>query len=65
MTVISGTRQNIDALAQQFVLPGATAVDFQRIYLIDPLGNLMMSYRDDPSGMLKDMTHLMKTSWAG
>lgn len=65
MTVISGTRQNIDALAQQFILPGATTVDFQRIYLVDPLGNLMMSYSDNPNGMLKDITHLMKTSWAG
>ena len=65
MTVISGTRQNIDALTQQFVLSGAAAVDFQRIYLVDPLGNLMMSYRDNPSGMLKDLIHLMKTSWSG
>lgn len=65
MTVISGSRQNIDALAQQFILPGATTVDSQRIYLVDPLGNLMMTYHEDPSGMLKDLVHLMKTSWAG
>lgn len=65
MTIITGSRQNVDALTQQFILPGSKAIDFQRIYLVDPLGNLMMSYRDNPRGMLKDLVHLMKTSWTG
>lgn len=65
MTIISGSRQNIDALAQQFVLPDSKVIDTQRIYLIDPLGNLMMSYRDNPRGMLKDLIHLMKISSTG
>ena len=65
MTVLTGPRQNIELLAQQFVLPNAKSVDPQRIYLVDPLGNLMMSYQDNPSGLLKDLRHLMKTSWAG
>ena len=37
------------------------------IYLIDPLGNLMMSYPSDldPKGLRSDLTRLLKNSWAG
>ncbi len=37
------------------------------IYLIDPLGNLLMRYRveDDPKGILKDLTRLLKLSKIG
>lgn len=65
MIVLTGPSHNINELAQQFILPDAATVDFQRIYLVDPLGNLMMTYRDNPNGMLKDLNHLMKTSSAG
>ena len=65
MTILVGSQQNLAALSLQFTLPNMTAVDTQRIYLVDPLGNLMMSYRDNPNGMLKDMVHLMKISWSG
>jgi hypothetical protein len=38
-----------------------------RIYLIDPLGNLMMSYRPDANakGMLEDMKRLLGLSHVG
>ena len=38
-----------------------------KIYLIDPLGNLMMSYTKDhdPKGLRSDLTRLLKNSWAG
>ena len=65
MTILIGPQQSLAALSLQFTLPKMTAVDTQRIYLVDPLGNLMMSYRDNPNGMLKDMVHLMKISWSG
>ena len=65
LTIISGSRQNVDALALQFVLPGSKTIDFERLYLVDPMGNLMMSYRDNPRGMLKDLIHLMKISSTG
>jgi hypothetical protein len=41
--------------------------DAQRIYLIDPLGNLMMSYAPDakPKGMLEDMKRLLRLSHIG
>ena len=65
MTILVGSQLNVKALSLQFTLPNMTAVDAQRIYLVDPLGNLMMSYRDNPNGMLKDIVHLMKISWSG
>jgi len=39
----------------------------QRVYLIDPLGNLMMSYAPDakPKGMLEDMKRLLRLSQIG
>jgi cytochrome oxidase Cu insertion factor (SCO1/SenC/PrrC family) len=37
------------------------------IYLVDPLGNLMMSYskNQNPKGMQTDIKRLLKNSWAG
>jgi len=45
-------------------VPAATA---DRIYLIDPLGNLMMSYAPDakPKGMLQDLKRLLGLSQVG
>jgi cytochrome oxidase Cu insertion factor (SCO1/SenC/PrrC family) len=38
-----------------------------RIYLVDPLGNLVMSYPrgGDPYGIRKDLMKLLKYSWTG
>jgi hypothetical protein len=52
------------------LLPGAdgsSAANAERIYLIDPLGNLMMSYAPDakPKGMLEDMKRLLGLSHVG
>ncbi len=40
---------------------------FEHIYLIDPLGNLVLRYGDDvdPKGMIKDLTRLLKVSRIG
>ena len=37
------------------------------VYLVDPLGNLMMSYPEkfDPKGLRSDLLRLLKNSWAG
>lgn len=37
------------------------------VYLVDPLGNLMMSYSEkfDPKGLRSDLSRLLKNSWAG
>ncbi|MYH68712.1 MAG: hypothetical protein F4147_00870 [Gammaproteobacteria bacterium] len=39
----------------------------ERLYLVDPLGNLMMSYARtaDPKGIIKDLTRLLKYSRTG
>ena len=39
----------------------------QSIYLVDPLGNLMMQYPQnlDPKGLRSDLVRLLKSSWAG
>jgi hypothetical protein len=46
---------------------GAGTVNTPCIYLIDPLGNLMMSYAADakPKGMLEDMKRLLRLSSVG
>lgn len=49
---------------------GATATEFSapgRIYLVDPLGNLMMEYTPDaePRGMIKDLERLLRISYVG
>jgi hypothetical protein len=47
------------------VPPGTTAAD--HIYLIDPLGNLMMRFPPDPDPrkMYKDISKLLKASAIG
>ncbi len=68
MHVITGPAENIEALAQQFALPAGSPLDgLGRIYVVDPLGNLMMSYPADadPSGMRKDLARLLKVSQIG
>ena len=50
------------------LLPGrSAALDPHRVYLIDPLGNLMMFYAADakPKGMLEDMKRLLRLSSIG
>jgi hypothetical protein len=49
------------------LLPSAAAQDSGRVYLIDPLGNLMMFYAADakPKGMLEDMKRLLRLSHIG
>jgi hypothetical protein len=52
------------------LLPGRDGASFAaapRVYLIDPLGNLMMSYAADAKakGMLEDMKRLLRLSSIG
>jgi hypothetical protein len=67
LEAISGTRIEQGAarrLAEQFAAPGEAV---NHIYIVDPLGNLMMRFpRDpDPRRMLKDLQRLLKTSQIG
>ena len=49
------------------LLPGTDAPHAGRLYVIDPLGNLMMSYDAgaQPKGMLEDLKRLLKLSSIG
>lgn len=54
-------------LASEFDLAGQPARSSGRVYIVDPLGNLIMSYPAgfDPKGMQQDLTKLLKYSWVG
>lgn len=68
MVVITGPRENVRTLSEEFALPTGTPFnDPGRIYLLDPAGRLMMSYPADadPSGMRKDLKRLLKVSQIG
>ncbi|MDX9767268.1 MAG: hypothetical protein RBT51_08000 [Ectothiorhodospiraceae bacterium] len=55
---------SVTALRQTFEQAGGSAGE---VYLVDPLGNLILRYRPDadPKGMRKDLAHLLKHSWVG
>ena len=54
-------------LAPLFSIDEVPVQDSGRIYLVDPLGNLMMYYRPEaePRGMIKDLQRLLKYSRIG
>lgn len=68
LEVVSGSKENIKAVLNQFKLENKTsAKSANRLYLADPFGNLMMSYESDfnPKGLIKDVELLLKISRIG
>lgn len=68
MKVLTGPTSAITALAKQFDLQAGSPLDgLNRVYVVDPIGNLMMSYPPDadPSGMRKDLARLLQVSQIG
>lgn len=67
MRVWTGETKALAELARIFGLREGLAAEPSGIYLVDPLGNLILRYAPgaDPAGMLKDMTRLLKYSWVG
>ncbi len=69
----TGVVATIDAavrakLVTMLAHPGEQAVDVsRRVYLIDPLGNLVLSYAPgtDPAGIRKDLSRLLRVSQIG
>lgn len=62
------SRSGLDAMAPGFDWGDAAGPrEAGRVYVIDPLGNLMMFYPQDadPSGMKKDLARLLKVSQIG
>jgi glutathione peroxidase-family protein len=55
------------AVVEVFSLDEQQPMAARRVYLVDPLGNLMMRYEpdDEPKGMIKDLERLLKYSGLG
>ncbi len=65
---LTAERETLARLAADFDLgDGGPMAGAQRVYLVDPLGNLMMSYaRDiDPTAVRRDLARLLKVSQVG
>lgn len=68
LEIIHGDTLAINSILKQFKLENkADAKSAQRLYLVDPFGNLMMSYEKDfdARGLIKDLTLLLKVSRIG
>lgn len=68
LEVVSGKAVEILLLLNQFKLENKSPTkSADRLYLVDPFGNLMMSYENgfDAKGLIKDMTLLLKISRIG
>lgn len=67
LIILNQPSADVAALAKQFDLNGVSAYTTQRVYMVDPLGNLMLSYSIEvkPVEMRKDWVRLLKYSWAG
>lgn len=67
IVILNQPESEVAALRAQFDLQNATAGNENRIYLVDPLGNLMMSFSDDipAADIRKDIIRLLAYSWAG
>lgn len=67
MLIVNQPITEISTLSDQFNVNDSSAMQADRIYLVDPLGHFMMSYapETDPALIRKDVIRLMKYSWAG
>lgn len=67
MGMWTGDKKALAELFQSFGMSAGQSAEQQGIYMVDPLGNVMMRYPPsaDPTGILKDLTHLLKYSWVG
>jgi cytochrome oxidase Cu insertion factor (SCO1/SenC/PrrC family) len=68
LIAVRGTRASLQTLMREFVSSQGTALTVPgRVYLLDPIGNLVLSYAvdADPSGMRKDLARLLRLSQVG
>jgi hypothetical protein len=66
LVIAHGSAAELRGLASQFQ-PQQAAPEAGRLYLVDPMGNLMMHYApgDEPKGIVKDLERLLKISYVG
>lgn len=67
LLIVNQPKTDIISFSEQFNIHNETSMTAGRIYLIDPLGHLIMSYSAStpPALVRKDITRLMKYSWTG
>ena len=67
MMILNSSAESIRSLAQQFNIKDENALLTNRIYFVDPLGHIMMSYpaTTPAANIRKDLVRLLKFSWAG
>jgi hypothetical protein len=67
LLILSKPESALNEFRQQFDLSGAPAGSASQIYLVDPLGNLMMHFPSTlpPIEMRKDLVRLLAYAWAG
>jgi cytochrome oxidase Cu insertion factor (SCO1/SenC/PrrC family) len=67
LIVINQPVSAVGNLTQQFQIDGDNMKTSNRLYLVDPLGHLMMSYQANVplSDVRKDVARLLRYSWAG
>jgi cytochrome oxidase Cu insertion factor (SCO1/SenC/PrrC family) len=67
LIIINQSTQDIASLATQFNINGEDALSSNRVYFVDPLGHIMMSYplNTEAADIRKDLMRLLKFSWAG
>ena len=66
LNIINQTTADINALSQQFNVANEVAMQSNRLYFVDPLGHIMMSYPADTAAadIRKDLARLLRYSWA-
>lgn len=67
LLIINGAPEQVTALGSMLSGGGQNTLDAQRVYFIDPLGNIMMQYGPEMEAkwIRKDLVKLLKASWAG
>lgn len=67
LLIINSQLEQVEALGSQLSGGGKNTLDAQRIYFVDPLGNVMMQYGPELEAkwIRKDLVKLLKASWAG
>jgi cytochrome oxidase Cu insertion factor (SCO1/SenC/PrrC family) len=67
LIVINQPSNQISTLMAAFEVNDESVASSNRLYLVDPLGHLMMSYIPDLplAAVRKDVTRLLRFSWAG
>lgn len=67
MVVINQPIDNASQFSQQFQVNDEDVTTSNRLYLVDPLGHLMMSYPQTTplADVRKDVSRLLRFSWAG